>query len=66
MELSVLYEKLPVKISIKLYISVSEDYLFLAHLTHWLMVSYCECWMSVVHRQQMLRRTSPPKLLAGF
>ena len=37
------------------------------------MVSYCDRWMSVVHRaspfvrrQQLLQRTSPPKLLAGF
>ena len=40
----------------------------LAHLSHWLMVSYCDHWMSVfrcvVHRQQLLQRTSP-KLLAG-
>ena len=37
------------------------------------MVSYCDYWMSVVRRpsfivrhQQLLQRTSPPKLLAGF
>ena len=35
--------------------------LFLAHLSHWLMVSYCVRWMSVVRQT-----TSPPKLLAGF
>ena len=29
------------------------------------MVSYCDCWMSAVSRQQLLQRTSP-KLLAGF
>ena len=29
------------------------------------MVSYCDHLMSVVHRQQLLQRTSP-KLLAGF
>ena len=39
---------------------------FLAHLSHWLMVSYCDCCMSVVRRQQLLQRTSPPKRLAGF
>ena len=46
---------------------------FLAHLSHWLMVSYCDRWMSVVRhhscvvcRQQLLQRTSPPKQLAGF
>ena len=44
---------------------------FLAHLSHWLMVRYCDRWMSVVysllsvvHRQQLLQMTSP-KLLAG-
>ena len=37
---------------------------FLAH--HWLMVSYCDRWMSVVRRQQLLQTTSTPKLLAGF
>ena len=48
-------------------------YFFLAHLSHWLMVSYCDHWMSVVRhllsvvrRQQLLQRTSPPKLQAGF
>ena len=30
------------------------------------MVSYCDRWMSVVRRQQLLQTTSPPKLLAGF
>ena len=46
---------------------------FLAHLSHWLRVSYCDHWMSVVcrvscvvRRQQLLQTTSPPKLLAGF
>ena len=39
---------------------------FLAHLSLWLMVSYCDCVMSVVRRQQLLQRTSFPKLLAGF
>ena len=29
------------------------------------MVSYCDRWMSVVRRQQLLQMTSP-KLLAGF
>ena len=45
---------------------------FLAHLSHWLRVSYCDHWMSVVcrpsyvvRRQQLLQTTSP-KLLAGF
>ena len=44
-----------------------------AHLSHWLMLSYCGHWMpvfrrqsSVVRRQQLLQKTSPPKLLAGF
>ena len=41
-------------------------YAFLAHLSHWLIMSYCDCWMSVVRRQQLLQRTSPPKLLVGF
>ena len=40
--------------------------LLLAHLSHWLMVSYCDCLMSVVRQTQLLQRTSPPKLLAGF
>ena len=47
--------------------------LFLAHLSHWLMVSYCDRWMPVVRceacfvrHKQLLQRTSPPKLLAGF
>ena len=39
---------------------------FLAHLSHWLMVSYCDRCMYVVRRQQLLQTTSPPKLLAGF
>ena len=30
------------------------------------MVSYCDRWMSVKHCQQLLQKTSPPKLLAGF
>ena len=30
------------------------------------MMSYCDRWMSVVRHQQLLQRTSPPKLLAGF
>ena len=30
------------------------------------MVSYCDRWMSVVRRQQLLKRTSLPYLLAGF
>ena len=45
----------------------------LAHLSHWLMVSYCDRWMHVLrcplcvmHRQQLLQRASSPKLLAGF
>ena len=38
---------------------------FLAHLSHWLMVSYCDRWMSGVYHQQLLQMTSP-KLLAGF
>ena len=45
---------------------------FLAHLSHLLMVSHCDRWMSdvrrassVVRRQQLLQTTSP-KLLAGF
>ena len=58
---------------VKLYVLLS-TYLcliFLAHLSYLLMVSYCVLWMSVVHcplcvvcRQQLLQRTSPPKLLA--
>ena len=46
---------------------------FLAHLSHWLMMSYCDHWMSVmccassvVRRQQLLQRTTFLKLLAGF
>ena len=50
------------------------NHMFLAHLGHWLMVSYCDRWMSIVRRatcvnvprQQLLQRTSPPKLLPGF
>ena len=47
--------------------------ILLAHLSHWLMVSYCDRWMSVIRcavcvvlRQQLLQMTSPSKLLAGF
>ena len=32
--------------------------LLLAHLSHWLMVIYCDHWMCVVSRQQLLQRTS--------
>ena len=39
---------------------------FLAHLSHWLMVSYSDRWVSVIHRQQLLKMASPPKLRAGF
>ena len=39
---------------------------FLAQLSHWLKVSYCDRWMSVVRRLQLLQMTSPPKLLSGF
>ena len=41
-------------------------HVFLAHLSHWLMVSYCDRWMSVISgvSSQLLQRTSP-KLLAG-
>ena len=40
---------------------------FLSHLSHWLMVSYCViCPSCVVCHQQLLQRTSSPKLLAGF
>ena len=35
----------------------------LAQLSLWLMVSYCDRWTSVVCRQQLLKKTSPPKLL---
>ena len=28
----------------------NQDLYFLAHLSHWLMVSYCDRWMSVVRR----------------
>ena len=38
---------------------------FLALLSHWLMVSYCDRWMSAVCRQQLLQRASP-KLLSVF
>ena len=53
----------------------------IAHLSHWLKVSDCGRWMSVlrratcvvyllqmfvVRRQQLLQRTSHPKLQAGF
>ena len=41
-------------------------FVFLAYLSHWLIVSYCDRWMCVVRRQQLLQTTSPPKLLAGF
>ena len=44
----------------------SSPVVFLAHQSHWLMVSYCYRWMSVVRRQQLLQTTSPPKLQAGF
>ena len=37
----------------------------LAHLSHWLIVFYCDRWMPLVCRQQLLQRTSP-KPLAGF
>ena len=40
--------------------------LFLAHLSHWLWVSDCDHWMSAVCRQQLLQKTSPPKLHDGF
>ena len=49
--------------------------ILLGHLSHWLMVNYCDGWMSVVPslraasvmcHQQLLQITSPPKLLAGF
>ena len=43
----------------------SKGQIFLAHLSHWLPVSYCDHLMYVVCRQQLLQRTSP-KLLAGF
>ena len=29
-------------------------------------ICYRDPWMSVVHHQQLLQRTYPPKLLAGF
>ena len=29
-------------------------------------MSYCDRWMSVARRQQLLQRTSPPKQSAGF
>ena len=32
--------------------------IFLAHLSHWLVVSYCDHWMSVVRRQQLNQMTS--------
>ena len=59
----------------RIFLSVphTNNGLFLAHLSHWLMVSYCDCWMSLVRRaacvvrhQQLLQTTSPPKLLAVF
>ena len=37
---------------------------FLAHLSHRLMVSYCHQPMSVVRRQQLLQTTSPLKPLS--
>ena len=45
--------------------------LFLAHLSHWLMVSHCDSWMFVVGRawrasSTIAHSTSPPKLLAEF
>ena len=40
--------------------------LFLAHLSHWLVVSYCDRVSCAVRRQQLLQRTSPPKLLPGL
>ena len=36
----------------------------LADLSHWLMVSHCDSWMSVVRCQQLLQGPSSPKLLA--
>ena len=38
---------------------------FLPRLSHWLMGSYCDHWMWVVRRQQLLRRTFS-KQLTGF
>ena len=37
----------------------------LAHQSRWLMVSYCDHWMSVMRHKQSLQMTSP-KVLAGF
>ena len=49
-----------------------QSLVLLAHLSHWLMVSFCDRWMSVVYRvlsivcrQQLLQLTSP-KLQTGF
>ena len=46
---------------------------FLAHLSQWLNMSYCNHWMSVVSclscmvsSQQLFQRTAPPKLPAGY
>ena len=47
-------------------VCLPETQVFLAHLSHWLMVSYCDHWMSVMPCQPLLQRTSPPKLLAVF
>ena len=35
----------------------SKGQIFLAHPSHWLMVSYCDRWMYVMCRQQLLKRT---------
>ena len=42
--------------------------LFLAHLSHWLMVSFViiGCPLSVLRGQRFLQRTSSSKLLVGF
>ena len=55
------------------FINKINVFFILAHLSHWLMVSYCDHCMSVVcrgscviRRHQLLQRTSPPKVLAGF
>ena len=45
---------------------IKSCYNFVGSLSLWLMVSYCDHWMSVVRRQHLLQTTSPPKLLAGF
>ena len=40
--------------------------MLLAQLCHKLKVSYCDRWMFVVRRQQLLQTISPPKIMTEF